>query len=87
MWCGEKSTVELRSKVLAFGKTQINLVILSLNRILHRENVKDTIMEAKRTAKQVIDWLKAAEKRQQDWQQEVKKRWAEKNQPQIVAAV
>ena len=32
-WCGEKSTVELRSKVLAFGKTQINLVILSLNRI------------------------------------------------------
>jgi hypothetical protein len=31
-------------------------------------------MEAKRTAKQVIDWLKAAEKRQQDWQQEVKKR-------------
>jgi hypothetical protein len=35
-------------------------------------------MEAKRTKQQVIDWLKAAEKRQQDWQQEVKKRWAEK---------
>ena len=35
-------------------------------------------MEAKRTTQQVIDWLKAAEKRQQDWQQEVKKRWAEK---------
>ena len=34
-------------------------------------------MEAKRTTQQVIDWLKAAEKRQQDWQQEVKKRWAE----------
>ena len=33
-------------------------------------------MEAKRTKQQVIDWLKAAEKRQQDWQQEVKKRWA-----------
>jgi len=31
-------------------------------------------MEAKRTRQQVIDWLKAAEKRQQDWQQEVKKR-------------
>jgi len=35
-------------------------------------------MEAKRTTQQVIDWLKAAEKRQQNWQQEVKKRWAEK---------
>ena len=34
-------------------------------------------MEAKRTTQQVIDWLKAAEKRQQDWQQEVKKRWAD----------
>lgn len=45
------------------------------------------IMEAKRTTQQVIDWLKAAEKRQQDWQQEVKKRWAEKKQPKIVAAV
>ena len=33
-------------------------------------------MEAKRTTQQVIDWLKAAEKRQQNWQQEVKKRWA-----------
>jgi len=31
-------------------------------------------MDAKRTTQQVIDWLKAAEKRQQDWQQEVKKR-------------
>ena len=47
----------------------------------------DMIMEAKRTTQQVIDWLKAAEKRQQDWQQEVKKRWAEKKQPKIVAAV
>jgi hypothetical protein len=44
-------------------------------------------MEAKRTKQQVIDWLKVAEKRQQDWQQEVKKRWAEKKQPKIVAAV
>ena len=44
-------------------------------------------MEAKRTKQQVIDGLKAAEKRQQDWQQEVKKRWAEKKQPKIVAAV
>jgi hypothetical protein len=44
-------------------------------------------MEGKRTTQQVIDWLKAAEKRQQEWQQEVKKRWAEKKHPQIVAAV
>jgi len=44
-------------------------------------------MEAKRTTQQVIDWLKAAEKRQQNWQQEVKKRWAEKKQPKIVATV
>ena len=44
-------------------------------------------METKRTTQQVIDWLKAAEKPQQDWQQEVKKRWAEKKQPKIVAAV
>jgi hypothetical protein len=44
-------------------------------------------MEAKRTTQQAIDWLKAAEKRQQDWQQEVKKRWAEKKQSTIVAAV
>ncbi len=44
-------------------------------------------MEAKRTRQQVIDWLKAAEKRQQDWQQEVKKRWAEKKQPKIAATV
>ncbi len=44
-------------------------------------------MEAKRTKQQVIDWLKAAEMRQRDWQQEVKKRWAEKKQPKIVAAV
>ena len=44
-------------------------------------------MEAKRTKQQVIDWMKAAEKRQQDWQQEVKKRWAEQKQPKIVAAV
>ncbi len=44
-------------------------------------------METKRTTQQVIDWLKAAEKRQRDWQQEVQKRWAEKKQPKIVVAV
>ena len=37
-------------------------------------------MEAKRTTQQVIDWLKAAEKRQQNWQQEVKKRWVTRGQ-------
>jgi len=44
-------------------------------------------MEAKRTTQQVIDWLKAAERRQQDWQQEVKKRWAEKKLTKSIAAV
>lgn len=36
-------------------------------------------MEATKTREQAILWLKAAQKRQQDWQQEVKKRWAEKH--------
>ncbi len=44
-------------------------------------------METKRTTEQVILWLKAAQKRQQDWQQEVKKRWAEKQQFPIAASV
>ena len=34
-------------------------------------------MEA-RTREQIINWLKAAQMRQHDWQQEVKQRWAEK---------
>ena len=29
---------------------------------------------------QVINWIKAALKRQQDWQQEVRERWAVKQQ-------
>jgi len=37
-------------------------------------------METKRTKEQVINWMKAAQKRQQDWQQEVKQRWAEYQQ-------
>jgi hypothetical protein len=37
-------------------------------------------MSAKRTYEQVVDWLKAAQKRQQEWQQEVKQRWAAKQQ-------
>jgi hypothetical protein len=34
-------------------------------------------MDTKKTREQVINWMKAAQKRQQDWQQEVKQRWAE----------
>ncbi len=46
------------------------------------ENNTDTQvdMSAKRTYEQVVDWLKAAQKRQQEWQQEVKQRWAAKQQ-------
>ena len=46
------------------------------------ENNSDTQvdMSAKRTYEQVVDWLKAAQKRQQEWQQEVKQRWAAKQQ-------
>lgn len=32
------------------------------------------------TREQIINWLKAAQKRQQDWQQEVRQRWIEKQQ-------
>ena len=31
-----------------------------------------------RTIEEIISWLKIAEQRQRNWQQEVKKRWAEK---------
>ena len=43
------------------------------------------IMEKKRTREQVVEWMKAAQKRQQDWQQEVKLRWAECQQEITVA--
>lgn len=36
-------------------------------------------MKQKRTKEQVISWLQTAQKRQQDWQQEVKLRWNNKN--------
>lgn len=39
----------------------------------------------KKTREQVINWLKAAQKRQQDWQQEVKQRWAERQQTTSMA--
>lgn len=45
-------------------------------------------MNARRTNEQVVNWLKAAQKRQQDWQQEVKKRWEEKKlQSNIAPAI
>ncbi len=36
-------------------------------------------MKQKRTREQVISWLQEAQKRQQDWQQEVKLRWGNQN--------
>ena len=42
---------------------------------------------ATRTTEQTILWLKAAQKRQQDWQQEVKSRWASKQKSQTSNAV
>ena len=36
-------------------------------------------MKQKRTREQVISWLQEAQKRQQDWQQEVKLRWSYQN--------
>lgn len=43
-------------------------------------------METTRTIEQTILWLKAAQKRQQDWQQEVRNRWAGR-QPQLAEAL
>ena len=37
-------------------------------------------MEKTMIREQAIAWLTAAEKRQREWQQEVKQRWAEKQQ-------
>ncbi len=41
-------------------------------------------MKKKRTIQETIEWLKAAQKRQQDWQQEVKRRWTESQQSTTV---
>ena len=40
-------------------------------------------MMTTRTKEQAISWLKTALGRQQAWQQEVKQRWAEKQQCKI----
>jgi hypothetical protein len=42
-------------------------------------------MERKRTREQAINWLKAAQQRQQDWQNEVKQRWAERQRTKAIA--
>ena len=44
-------------------------------------------MEAKKSREQAINWLKNAQKRQQEWQQEVKQRWAERLQQTTSATV
>ena len=43
-------------------------------------------MNTKKNREQTVEWLKAALTRQQNWQQEVKKRWAEKKQTAMVCA-
>jgi len=44
-------------------------------------------MEARMDREQAINWLKNAQKRQQEWQQEVKQRWAERHQQSLVTTV
>ena len=44
-------------------------------------------MKEKMTTERAILWLKAAQKRQQDWQEDVKKRWAEKRQSSVTVCV
>jgi len=43
-------------------------------------------MEMK-TRKQTVNWMKAALERQQNWQQEVRQRWAERQQQAVVTAL
>ena len=44
-------------------------------------------METRMNREQAINWLKNAQKRQQEWQQEVKQRWAERLQQTTSATV
>ena len=44
-------------------------------------------MEARMNREQAINWLKNAQKRQQEWQQEVKQRWVEKLQRETATTV
>lgn len=41
-------------------------------------------METRRTREQSVNWLKAAQKRQQEWQQEVRQRWAIRQQQEHI---
>ena len=44
-------------------------------------------MEARMNREQAINWLKNAQKRQQEWQQEVTQRWAERLQQTMATTV
>ena len=44
-------------------------------------------MLARMNREQAINWLKDAQKRQQEWQQEVKQRWAERLQQPLTKTV
>lgn len=44
-------------------------------------------MKTTRTKEEIVNWLKTAQKRQQDWQKEVKQRWAERHQQSMAQKV
>jgi len=44
-------------------------------------------METNRTKEQVANWLISAQKRQQEWQQEVKQRWAARQRQTMITTV
>lgn len=50
------------------------------------QNITES-MEAIKSREQAINWLKNAQKRQQEWQQEVKQRWAERLQQTMATTV
>ncbi len=44
-------------------------------------------MEARMNREQTINWLKNAQKRQEEWQLEVKQRWAESHQQRMATTL
>jgi len=57
-------------------------ISLSIHYLCRRNHPIKTIMEVK-TREQIVNWLKAAQQRQQDWQQDVKDRWAERQKQAV----
>jgi len=66
----------------------IGLTFISRNCCIFASvNKKNTKDMATKTPEQTIIWLKAAQTRQQEWQQEVRNRWASKQQSSTNATV